>query len=637
MRITGGLELPKLNTVDGLLRAVVGVLAVSLSLFHLYTGAFGVFEAYMQRTIHLMTLMVITFLLYPTSKKWSRRASAVIDIPLAALSLFIGLYLLYHHDRIVGREWYYGPLDPLDIPLGVIMIALLLEAARRVVGPALPIIGTVFFAYGQLGNRLPDPFTIRTPPFQVYIDHMFLTPQAIFGVPVGVSATFVFLFILFGALMEKTGGGQFIIDFSLALIGRSTGGPAKVAVVASSMFGTISGHSVANVYGTGVFTIPLMKRFGYSKDFAGAVEAAASTGGQIMPPVMGAAAFIMAELLGKPYIDIAIAAIIPAMLYYLAVFMSTHLEAAKKGLRGIPDEEAPILRKVIFKGFHFFVPIFVLIYFLFTGYTAFRAAFAAIVALVVVSMLRKETRLNLWGFLDALATGAKTAVVIGVTCGTAGIVVGLLDVTGVGIRFVSMVTGLSGGNYFLTLLLVMIACLVLGMGVPTAPAYIIAAMVAAPALVKLGAAPLVAHMFVFYSSLLSAITPPVALAAYAGAAIAGGGVMMTGVHATRLGFVKFLVPYMFAYNPALLMMGAPAEVVWVIFTATLGTLALAVAFEGYCYGLLSPPLRALFAAAGITMMVPEKLTDLAGLALGAVVLLVSWQRGRRRAAKLVQG
>lgn len=633
MRFASGLELPKLNSWDGLLRTTVGVLAISLSLFHLWTGAFGILESYMQRTLHLMTLMTITFLMFPTSKHLPRRVSTAIDVTLAAVALFIGLYLIVNHGRIVGREWYSGELEPLDYALGVVMIPLLLEATRRVVGLALPIIALVFLAYSLWGNLLPPPFTIRTPPVHILIDHMFLTPQAIFGVPLGVSATFVFLFILFGAFLEKTGGGQFIIDFSLSLMGRSTGGPAKVAVVASSLFGTISGHSVANVYGTGTFTIPLMKKFGYSKDFAGAVEAAASTGGQILPPVMGAAAFIMAEMMGKPYTEIVVAAIVPALLYYLAVFLSTHFEAVKKGLKGLSKEEAPSLGPVLTRGFHFFIPIFVLVYFLFTGYTPFRAAFAAIVALIIVSMLRRETRLGVRGFLKALEDGGRNAVVIAVTCGTAGIIVGVLDTTGAGIRFVSIVTSLSGGDYFLTLLLVMIACLILGMGIPTAPAYIIAAMIAAPALIKLGAEPIVAHMFVFYSALLSSITPPVALAAYAGAAISGGGVMMTAVHATRLGFVKFIVPYMFAYDAGLLMVGAPQEVLWVVSTATLGTVGLVMAFEGYCFTRLNPMLRLLFVVAGFSMFTPHVLTDVLGLALGAMAVAGNWFQWRQEKRK----
>jgi len=600
------------------IKATVVVIGVCLSLFHLYTGGFGVVEAYMQRTIHLMSLMIMAFLVYPTNKKWSANKNALIDIPLAAICMIIGIYLLYHHDRIVGREWYYGPITVADIVLGIILILLTLESARRVVGWALPIIAIFFIVYALYGNYFPYPFTIRSPPPLVFIDHMFLTPQAIFGVPIGVSATFVFLFILFGAFLETTKGGQFIIDFSMALVGRATGGPAKVAVVASSLFGTVSGHSVANVYGTGTFTIPLMKKAGYDKEFAGAVEAASSAGGQIMPPIMGAAAFIMAEILGVPYMEVCKAAILPALLYYVALFSSTHVEALKKGLRGLSREEVPRLVYTLKRGFHFTIPVILLVVVLIKGFTPFRAAFIAIMALVIVAMLRKESRLTLKSFIHTLVLGARNSIVIAVSCACAGIVVGVLDVTGLGIKFVTIVTELSGGILPIALIMVMISCLILGMGVPTAPAYIIAAMIAAPTLTHFGIKPIVAHMFVFYSALLSAITPPVALAAYAGAAISGGRVMMTGVIASKLGIVKFLVPYIFVYNAAFLMIGPPAFVVWSFITGVVGTLALVFAMEGYFFSRLSGWQRIIFLILGLCTFVPEIKSDLVGLVLFAV-------------------
>jgi TRAP transporter 4TM/12TM fusion protein len=545
------------------------------------------------------------------------------------LCLTIGAYLLYHHERLVGREWYYGPMLPSDIVFGVIMIILTLEAARRVVGLALPIIAMAFIFYALYGRHFPYPFTIKSPPPLIFIDHMFLTPQAIFGIPTGVSATFVYLFILFGAFLEKTGGGKFIIDFSMSLVGRATGGPAKVAIVSSTLFGTVSGHSVANVYGTGTFTIPLMKRMGYKKEFAGAVEAASSAGGQIMPPIMGAAAFIMAEILGIPYLQVCTAAIMPAILYYVAVFASTHVEALRLGLRGLTKEEVPSLITTVKNGAHFFIPIVLLIYVLVRGYTPFRAAFIAIVALIVVAMFRKESRMTPRGFLETLVQGARNSIVIAVSCGCAGIVVGVLDVTGLGIKFVTIVTALSMGIFPLALVLVMVSCLVLGMGIPTAPAYIIAAMVAAPSLTHFGVQAIAAHMFVFYSSLLSAITPPVALAAYAGAAIAGGRVMETGIHASKLGFVKFLVPYMFVYNGALLMIGDPLFVAWSFFTGIAGTIALSVAMEGYLLTKLSAVDRLLIGLAGVAALVPEMWTDGLSLPVLALFAVLNYRKAQR--------
>ncbi len=614
-------------------KVFIFIIGVGISLFHLYTGRFGVVEAYMQRNIHLMALMTLAFLNFPTHKNWSARRNALFDIPLALLCLAIGIYLVVNHDRIVGREWYYGPITKMDITLGIVLLLLTLEAARRVVGLALPIIAVCFIFYALFGHYFPYPFTIKSPPPLIFIDHMFMTPQAIFGVPTGVSATFVFLFILFGVFLEKTGGGKFIIDFSMALVGKATGGPAKVAIVASTLFGTVSGHSVANVYGTGTFTIPLMKRMGYTPNFAGAVEAAASAGGQIMPPIMGAAAFIMAEILGLPYIEICKAAILPAILYYVAVFASTHVEALRIDLRGLSGEEVPRIGKTVRHGAHFFIPIFWLIFTLIWGYTPFRAAFEAIVALIIVAMFRKESRITVKGFFETLVQGAKNSIVIAVSCGCAGIVVGVLDVTGLGIKFVTIVTELSMGIFPLALIMVMISCLVLGMGVPTAPAYIIAAMIAAPTLTHFGIEPIVAHMFVFYSALLSAITPPVALAAYAGAAISGGDVMKTGIIASKLGFVKFLVPYMFVYNAAFLMIGHPLFVAWSFVTGIVGTIALVVALEGYFLTQLPLVHRLFFAIAGLTALMPELNSDVVGLAIFAVLTWLNYRKSKGNSSR----
>ena len=610
------------------LKIIIGCIGVGISLFHLYTGAFGTLEAYSQRFVHLLTLMTLAFLTYPASKKWPAERNLLLGLPLAALCVIIEIFLFLNHQRIVGREWYYGPMTTGDFVYGILLMLLLLEAARRVVGLALPIIATFFSIYALFGSYFPYPFTIRAPSFPVFLDHMFLTPQAIFGIPTGVSATFVFLFILLGTFLEQTKGGQFIIDFSMALVGRATGGPAKVAVVASSLFGTISGHSVANVYGTGTFTIPLMKKMGYKPEFAGAVEAAASTGGQFMPPVMGAAAFIMAEILGISYLSVCVAAIFPALLYYVAVFSSTHIEALKQNLRGLGADEVPPFWATLKGGFHYFIPIVALVVILMMQYTPFRAAFISIIVLLVVAQTRRISRLNLSGLYHAMMDAARNGCVIAVSCACAGIVVGVLDVTGLGIRFVTIVTELSGGIYPLALILVMISCLVLGMGVPTAPAYIIAAMIAAPTLVHFGANPIAAHMFVFYSALLSAITPPVALAAYAGAAIAGANVMATGWNACKLGFITFIVPYIFIYNTALLGMGSAPFVAWSFITAVLGTVAIAMGLEGYLLTYISKWRRPLYLVAGILCLIPETVTDTIGLILVSFLLWLHYRKSQ---------
>ena len=393
-------------------------------------------------------------------------------------------------------------------------------------------------------------------------------------------------------------------------------------MIASDLFGTISSHSVANVYGTGTFTIPLMKKMGYKPEYAGGVEAAASAGGQIMPPIMGAAAFIMAEIIGISYLSICKAALLPALLYFTAVFASTHIEALKMSLKSIPRSELPPLKETVVMGFHFIIPIFLLIFVLIKGFTPFRAAFVAIIALLIVAMARKSSRLNLSQFLTALIKGAKNAVVIASCCACAGIVVGCLDITGLGIKFVDIILNFSQGIFPLLLLLVMLACLILGMGVPTAPAYIIVAMIAAPSLVKVGLSPISAHMFVFYSCLLSAITPPVALAAYAGAAIAEANVIKTGINAAKLGFVKYIIPFVFVYNAALLLEGSAPFIIFSFVTAFIGTIGLSAAMEGFLLTNLSLLSRVLLLAGSIMLLISNISTDIAGviLLLGGVIL-----------------
>ncbi len=612
-------------------KAFAALIALSISCFHLYTGAFGIIEAYGMRTVHLMTLMTLAFLYWPFSKKLPEKTTIWFDFPLALLCLVIDIYLMLNHQRLTTREWYTGPMTFFDVAFGWITVVLLLEATRRVAGAALPIVAICFIGYTLFGNYLPYPFTIRSPNLKIFIDHMFLTPHAIFGVPVGVSATFVFLFILFAALLDKTGAGKFIIDFSMSAVGWATGGPAKVAVIASGIFGTITGHSVANVYGTGTFTIPLMKKMGYRPEYAGAVEAAASAGGQIMPPIMGAAAFIIAEFIGVSYLSVCKAALLPAILYFVAVFASTHLEALKIGLKPIPRAELPPMKATLFRGFHFIIPIFVLILVLVLGYTPFRAAFLAIIVLLIVATARKISRLSVKSFLSSLIDGARNGVVIATCCACAGLIVGCLDITGLGIKFVDIIVMASGGVFSLMLVLVMVASLILGMGIPTAPAYIIVAMIAAPSLVNMGLEPIVAHMFVFYSCLLSAITPPVALAAYAGAAIAEAPVMRTGVIAVKLGFVKYIIPFVFAYNSALLMEGGMFFVLVSFITALAGTIGLSAVLERHFFTHLSIPCTVILLVGSVMLLISNILTDFAGLMLFALGVFLN-HRSRKMEA-----
>lgn len=611
-------------------KPIIGCIAVALSLFHLYAGAFGVFETMMQRSVHILTLLALAFLVMPASKKLSPKVVYPIDITLAGLALAIEVYMLLEHSRIISREWYYGPMTKLDIIFGTITILLILEAARRVAGWALTSVGGIFILFALFGDYFPEPFTMRATPPLTLVDHMFLTPQGIFGIPAGVSATFIFLFILFGAFLEQTGGGRFFINTALSLVGRLTGGPAKVAVISSAMFGTISGSAAANVYGTGTFTIPLMKRFGYGPNFAGAVEASASTGGQITPPVLGAAAFVMAEYLGIPYIRICLASVIPALLYYVSVYTGVHVEAVRKGLKGLPQEEIPILKRVLAGGIHFLIPLGVLIYLLIAGYTPFRAVFLATLALIAVAMMRKESRIGFAGLWKSLVSGSINAIMVGIACASAGIVVGALDVTGLGVKFVSILLILSGGNFTATLFLVMVACIILGMGMPTTAAYILAALIGAPALINFGLLPLVAHMFVFGSCILSAITPPVALAAYAGAQISGGNPMTVGWIACRLGFPKFIVPFLYVYNPVLLWIGSPFWILQSTFTAILGVLAFSYGIDRWLWKDFGWGKQILFLIAGVLLMIPEKYTDILGAGVFAGLLILQWRQRKRK-------
>lgn len=606
-------------------KPIIGCIAVSLSLFHLYAGAFGVFETMMQRSVHILTLLALAFLVLPASKKLPPRIVYPIDLTLAGLALVINVYMILEHGRIVKRDLYFGPIATLDIVFGILTILLTLEAARRIAGWALTAIGGIFILYALFGNYFPEPFTIRATTPLTLIEHMFLIPQGVFGIPAGVSATYIYLFVLFGAFLEVTGGGRFFINMALAMVGRLTGGPAKVSVISSAMFGSISGSAAANVFGTGTFTIPLMKRFGYKPNFAGAVEASASTGGQITPPVLGAAAFVMAEFIGVSYARICLAALIPALLYYVSIYAGVHAEAVKTGLRGMDQKELPIMRQVLTTGLHFLIPMGTLVYFLIAGYTPFRAAFVATLVLIAVAMVRKSSRIGLKGIWKSLESGATNAIMIGVACACAGIVVGSLEVTGLGISFVSILLKLSGGNFLATLVLVMVACIILGMGMPTTAAYILAAMIGAPALVKLGIPVLAAHMFVFGSCILSAITPPVALAAYAGAQIAGGDPMKVGWIACRLGFPKFLVPFLIVYNPVLLWTGEPFWIFQSTVTAILGVLAFSFGVDRWLWKDLGLVKSALFIVSGFILMVPEIYTDLVGMAVFGLLVASQWK------------
>lgn len=592
---------------------LIVIMCIAFSGFQLYTAALGVLPAQLQRSWHLAFALALIFLLYPASSKSPRNKMHWFDVVLALAGVAVGLYMVIFYHDIVLRA---GLPTFWDLFFGALAILLVLEASRRIVGWPISLIAFLFLLYAYAGPYIPGLFGHRGFALRRIISHMYLTTEGILGLPLGVSATFVFLFILFGAFLHKTGLGKFFIDLALAATGHTTGGPAKVAVVSSGLFGTISGSSVANTVTTGTFTIPLMKSIGYPGYFAGAVEATASTGGQLMPPIMGAAAFVMAEFIGIEYIKIAIAAVLPAVLYYLAVGIMVHMEAVRLGLKGLPRERLPNVWKVLSEGWHLLIPVVGIVVLLVRGYTPLRAALGCIALTVIVAMLRPNTRLSFRDILEALENGARSALSVAAACATAGIIVGVVTLTGLGLKLANGIVVLSGGKFFLTLVFTMFASILLGMGLPTTAKYIILASMAAPAIQKFGVPVLAAHMFILYYGIIADLTPPVALAAYAGAGIAGANAMKTGWTALRLAIAGFLIPFMFAYNPSLLLIDTTAgEVMVLILTSLVGVFALGFAGSGYWLRSLALWERALLFGGALALIQPGLLTDALGLAI----------------------
>ena len=551
-----------------------------------------------------------------------------IDISLSLLSFVTVAYVIVNFEAVSVKETFADPLSPLELGMGSTLILLIMEATRRTVG--IPLVVIVFFGlvYVYAGPSFPGVFAHAGWAIEDIVSFMYLGLQGIFGIPLGVSATYAFLFILFGAFLFTTGVSSFFIDLAMLAAGRSRGGPAKVAVMASALFGTISGAVVANVYGTGTLTIPMMKRLGYQPNFAGAVEAVASTGGHLMPPVMGTVAFVMADVTGIPYSEIAKAAALPAILYFFALVMMIHFEACKEGLQGLPEEEIPNKSETL-KKIYLLIPLVFLVYIIFQGYTPFRAAFFAILATVVVGAFKKETRMGVKKFFQTLERGAKDSLIIATATASAGIIVGVVSMTGVGLQVTGIIISLGKGTLLVPLILTMVACLILGMGIPSVPAYMIVAALAVPTLMKLGVPAMSAHLFSLYFALISVITPPVALAAYAAASIADSNMLRTGVTASRLGIVAYFVPYMFVYSPALLLIGSWGSVVLAAGTALLGTTGLAAGLERYFMHEMKKYESLAFIVGGLLLIFPGVRTDIFGiLCLG--LGLLSQIAGRRK-------
>jgi TRAP transporter 4TM/12TM fusion protein len=606
------------------LKRIVTAIAVAMSLYHMYVAGFGPPEAVIFRGTHLIFALTLVFLLYPTSPGGLARWR-ILDLALMLAGWGFVLHIFFNYEYYTNRIIYIDDLTLADQVWGVLAVLIVLEATRRVIGLALPLTALAFLAYA---------FSTQVK-FPVLLEQLYLSSEGIFGSTLGVSASYVMLFVLFGAFMEKSGTGQLFMDFALSITGHTAGGPGKVSVVSSSLFGTVSGSAVANVMVDGPLTIPLMKRTGFRPPFAAAVEATASTGGQIMPPVMGAAAFVMAEFLAVPYAQVALWALIPAILYYVAVFFAVHFEAKRHGLLGVPKSELPRLPRVMAERGHLFVPIAMILFGLMLGYSAPLCALAGALACLPVALLRATTRAGItWrSVLDALEDGARNTLSVAMACACAGIVIGCVTITGLGIVFTQFVVGLSQDTLVLALVLTAAAGIVLGMGMPTTPAYIVMVALLVPALVKLGAPVPAAHMFAFYFAILSAITPPVALAVYAAASLAKTDLWEAGWAAVRVGAAGFIVPFMFVYEPALLMIkGWPQLHISLLacVSAVLGCICLAAGLHGYLLAAARMWERAVLVCAALLLIAPELISSLVGLGLLGLVMAV--QLPRRRAA-----
>lgn len=598
---------------------VVNVFSLFISLFLVYTAAFGQLPAMQQRSLYLLCAMVILFLVYPAFSKHSKKGVAWYDYLFAAASFGCCLYAFVNYEDILLR---FGISNSTDQFVFVILAVLILEGTRRLVSPALSLITLIFLVYAYFGNVMPGMFQTKAGGLTRMADHMFMIPEGIFGSPLGTAATYVSLFVLFSSLLQGCGMGDFIQDVALGLTGRSTGGPAKVAVISSAAFGTISGAAAANVVGTGTFTIPLMKKCGYPPEFAGAVEACASTGGQLIPPVMGAACFIMAEYIGVPYSEIMLAGLVPGFLYYMSVFVTVHLRSKKLGLNGMPKEQLPSVRAAMKSRGHLLIPFAAVIYLIIRQYTISFAALVGIILVLLVSPLKKETRMSWKQIAAAFVDGGKKTVSFGVSCACVGMIIGVTTLTGVGNVLGNYILDISQGNLFLTLILVMIMSIIMGMGMPTVAVYIVQATVTAPVLMELGIPALTAHFFCFYFGIIACITPPVAVPSYAAAAIAGSNPSSTGWAAFKMAIPAFLIPFVFVYEPGILFNGgSTVNSVICIFTSIIGCFLVAAGMEGWVVRPLIKWKRILAVVGGLCCIIPEHITDIIGAAVLAFLVI----------------
>ena len=620
------------RTLGWLAVKIVFFAGLAASLFHLYVSATGILEAYRMRTTHLMFLLPLAFLIYPTSKKGRFSKTTVIDFVWFTATLVTLIYFSqFAYERLVARVPFVTPIYYTDYIAGIFLVIAVLEATRRGAGWGMVIVCLVALGYAFFGNHIPGRFGHTGTTMIRMAEQMSLSTSGIFGSTVGASASFIFMYILFGEFLEFSGAGQFFIDLAFAATGKARGGPAKMAVVASCLMGSISGSSTANVTSTGTYTIPLMKKVGYKPMFAGAVEAAASTGGQILPPVMGAASFLMAEYVGIPYIKLCVAAVIPALLFFVAVGFAVHFEAVKENLQGLKDEESVSWKTILRKKGYLALPLIVIIYTMVKGYSPYRAALYAIITVVVLHLIEMKGRVDWKAFVRCLAKGGRGAVMIAVTCAAAGIVIGVSSETGIGVKFASMIISIAHGNLYLILPMVMLASLILGMGLPTSAAYIMVAAIAVPALIQLGMNTLASHLFALYFGVFSGITPPVAISAFAAAALAGSNPMKTGWMAVGLALPAFVIPYVFIFDPALILVGSVPHIIAIICLTLVSVFAMAAGVVGCMFGPLRLWERLLMLGSAIGMvMIQSIVVTVVLLAVVLFVIIKNWSETRKQ-------
>lgn len=615
----------------GLAAKIIFAFGLAASLFHLYVSATGILEAYKMRTTHMMFLLPMAFLIFPMCKKGRFSKIGLIDFLWFGATLAVMIYFSQiAYPRLVTRVPFVTPIYYTDYIAAIFLTVAVLEATRRSVGWGMVLVCLAALAYAFFGDRISGRFGHTGTTMLRMAEQMSLSTNGLFGSTVGASASFIFMYILFGEFLDYSGAGQFFIDLAFSVTGRARGGPAKMAVVASCLMGSISGSSTANVTSTGTYTIPLMKKVGYNNTFAGAVEASASTGGQILPPVMGAASFLMAEYVGIPYISLCAAAAIPALIYFLAVGFAVHFEAVKEDLQGLKDEQTTSWKQIVLKKGYLSLPLIIIIVTMVKGYSPYRAALYAIISVIFLTVLNGRGRIDWKAMVRCLAKGGRGAVMIAVTCAAAGIVIGVSGETGIGVKFASMVINIAHGNLYLVLPMVMLASLILGMGLPTSAAYIMVASIAVPALIQLGMEALPSHLFALYFGVFSGITPPVAISAFAAAALADSNPMKTGLLAVGLSLPAFIIPYVFVFDPALILMGSLPHVIAIICLTLISVFAIAAGVIGCMFKPMQLWERGLILAAAISMVMMQNLMiTIALLAVVAVLIAKNFMEAKK--------